>query len=326
MNPHFIKKRSIFILTAFILLLALNLQGCSMLQYHSKTYNRPFVNVIIKHDVEDIHAAKIGIFDFGHSAKLEGLGASLAQITRNYLLSNKVIGQIELIGKQAETDDHCIQIGKTMGYDLIFIGHINDIFYGGINSNSRISISIKIIDVQNKTILWYSKGDMEAEYEELADYIFFIKGSRPAPFPSELGGVLINALLRETVGVDPVKHRKDQTDRLKSFLNVYCQTYENKDIDKLADFFASDALENNRPFHELLPKYRRNLEAVKLFNYQIELMDYYWPADTEKVMVQGEYFVRYLVNGDDLNENRGNISMELIEDGDSYLIKRLSYR
>ena len=40
---------------------------------------------------------------------------------------------------------------------------------------------------------------------------------------------------------------EDQADRLKSFLRLYCRTYESKDIDKLATFFAFDAIENNKP-------------------------------------------------------------------------------
>jgi len=113
--------------------------------------------------------------------------------------------------------------------------------------------------------------------------------------------------------------------KLKSFLRMYCQTCENKDLDKFVTFFTPDAIENNRSFHELLPKYSRNMEMVKLFNYRIELVDYYLLANAEKVMVQGKFFIRYLLHGGTWKENSGSVSMELIESDDSYLIKKLSY-
>jgi hypothetical protein len=199
--------------------------------HHPQTYNRPFINVITKHNLEDIQASSIGIFDFGHSAKIKGLGAGFAQFTKDYLLSKKFIRLIELVNKRAGTVDQCIKISREMGYDLILVGHITEIFYGGINTNSKISISIRIIDVRTKVTLWYAKGYMEGQYEEPADYIFFINGSKAAPFPSELGGLLVKELLNEIKSVGQVQHRKDQANRLESFLRMYCQTYENKDLD-----------------------------------------------------------------------------------------------
>ncbi len=282
-------------------------------------------NVTIKHNLEDIQASSIGIFDFGHSSQLQGLGTSLAQITTDYLLSKKFIRQIELVEKRAGTVDQCIKIGSKMGYDLILVGYISDIFYGGISTSSKISISIRIIDVRTKVTLWHANGHMEGQQEELADYIFFIKESKAAPFPSELGGLLVKELLNEIKSVAQVQHRKDQTDRLKSFLKIYYKAYENKDLDRFTSFFAPDAIENNRSFHELLPKYRRNMEMIESLNYRIELVDYYLLANTEKVMVQGKFFIRYILHGGTWKENTGKLSMELIKNGDSYLIKRLCY-
>ena len=112
---------------------------------------------------------------------------------------------------------------------------------------------------------------------------------------------------------------------MKSFLDIYCQTYESKDLDKFAAFFAPDATENNRPFYELLTKYRRNMEMIESFNYRIELADYFLSAETGNIRIQGKYFTRYLLHGGTWKEKSGNISMELEEDGDSYLVKRLNY-
>lgn len=125
--------------------------------------------------------------------------------------------------------------------------------------------------------------------------------------------------------VSQVKHNVDQTERLKSFLFFYCQSYESKDLDKFAEFFAPDATENNRPFHELLPEYRRNMEMVESLNYRIELVKYSLQPDTGNVKIIGKFFTQYLLHGETLKEKSGNISMELIESGESYLVKRLNY-
>ena len=113
--------------------------------------------------------------------------------------------------------------------------------------------------------------------------------------------------------------------KLKSFLRMYCQTCENKDLDKFVTFFTPDAIENNRSFHELLPKYSRNMEMIESFNYWIELVAYSLQPDTGNVKIKGKFFARYLLHGGTLKENRGNISMELAKSGDSYLVKRLNY-
>ncbi|MBW2572704.1 MAG: hypothetical protein JRE61_10220 [Deltaproteobacteria bacterium] len=111
---------------------------------------------------------------------------------------------------------------------------------------------------------------------------------------------------------------------LKSFLFSYCQTYESKDLDKFAALFTPDALENNRPFNLLLPKYRRNMEMIESFNYRIDLLEYSTRTSTGNILVKGKYFTRFLYE-ETLRENSGNISMELVENGDSYLVKQLNY-
>ncbi len=118
---------------------------------------------------------------------------------------------------------------------------------------------------------------------------------------------------------------QDRKDRLESFLNIYCQTYASKDLDKFATLFTPDATENNSPFLDMLPNYRKNLENIQSFNYRIELIAYSLQADTGTIMIQGKYFTRFLLHEGTWRENSGDISMELIEHGDSYLVKRLIY-
>ena len=117
----------------------------------------------------------------------------------------------------------------------------------------------------------------------------------------------------------------DQAGRLRSFLFLYCRAYESKDLDKFSTFFAHDATENNRAFHEFLPRYRRNFERIKKFNYRIDLDSYTLDTDTGNLKVKGKYFIQYLLNDGTWKENSGIISMELIESENSYLVKRLNY-
>ena len=122
-----------------------------------------------------------------------------------------------------------------------------------------------------------------------------------------------------------VLEKEDPAKRLRTFLNTYCQAYESKNIDKFFTFFAPDASENNRPFNELMPKYRENMEMIDSFKYRIEILAYSTQADTGNVRVQGKFFTQYLLHGGSWKDNSGNISMELVEHGDSFLVKQLNY-
>ena len=118
---------------------------------------------------------------------------------------------------------------------------------------------------------------------------------------------------------------QERKDRLESFLNIYCQAYASKDLDKFATFFTPDATENNTPFQDMLPNYQKNLEKIQSFNYRIELIAYSLQADSGNIRIQGKYFTRFLLHEGTWQENSGDITMELIENGDSYLVKRLIY-
>jgi len=122
-----------------------------------------------------------------------------------------------------------------------------------------------------------------------------------------------------------VKHSANQADQLQSFLFSYCKAYESKDLDKFAAFFTPNATENNKDFHELVSKYRKNMKMIKSFNYRINIVSYSSATNTGSIIVEGKYFIQYLLNEGSWKENSGNISMELIENRDSYLIKRLNY-
>ena len=64
---------------------------------------------------------------------------------------------------------------------------------------------------------------------------------------------------------------------------------------------------------------------IESLNYRIELVAYSLQLDTGNVKIKGKSFARLKLHRGTLKENSGNISMELVESGDSYLIKRLYY-
>jgi len=73
-----------------------------------------------------------------------------------------------------------------------------------------------------------------------------------------------------------------------------------------------------------LPKYRKNMDMIESINYRIDMLNYSLKTSTGNIMIQGKYLTRFLHKGI-LKENNGNISMELIENGGSYLVKQLNY-
>lgn len=167
----------------------------------------------------------------------------------------------------------------------------------------------------------------------------------PSVEVSSVSGKVSSAPEKETPSADAVKEasaepdteqalvaskgnileKEDPAKRLRTFLNTYCQAYESKNLDKFFTFFAPDSSENNRPFHELMPKYRENMEMIDSFKYRIEILAYSTQADTGNVRVQGKFFTQYLLHGGSWKDNSGNISMELAEHGDSFLVKQLNY-
>ena len=122
-----------------------------------------------------------------------------------------------------------------------------------------------------------------------------------------------------------VLEKEDTADRLRTFLNTYCQAYENKNLDKFFTFFAPDASENNQPFQELMPSYRKNMEMIDSFKYRIEILAYSTQPDTGNIRIQGKFFTQYLLHGGSWKDNSGDISMELVAHGDSFLVQQLNY-
>jgi len=156
--------------------------------------------------------------------------------------------------------------------------------------------------------------------------VFLILTGCSTPYQQvEIGSGLSDTQKDNIEAVSRQQEVLDQARRLRSFLFLYCRAYESKDFDKFSAFFAPDATENNRAFHDFLPRYRRNFEKKNSVKYRIDLDSYSTDATTGNIKLKGKYFIQYLFNNGNLKENSGIISMELIKNGDSYLVKRLNY-
>ena len=124
---------------------------------------------------------------------------------------------------------------------------------------------------------------------------------------------------------DDLRNRAVLKERLQSFLEIYCHTYEKKNLEQFITFFASDAKENNKPFHNLLPKYRRNFDVIKFITYRIELQEYKYDDELGTINIEGRFYLEWLPDGTRWRRNTGKIFMALQESGRSFKISRLDY-
>jgi type II secretory pathway predicted ATPase ExeA len=114
--------------------------------------------------------------------------------------------------------------------------------------------------------------------------------------------------------------------RLKAFLNDYCRTYEQKDLDKFSTFFALNAVEKGKPFRFWLSKYRQNFNRIDSLEYNIELERYATQEETGLVKIDGVYHLRAKLSGSkEWRKSSGQISMVLKADGGSFKVVELDY-
>jgi type II secretory pathway predicted ATPase ExeA len=114
--------------------------------------------------------------------------------------------------------------------------------------------------------------------------------------------------------------------RLREFLNKYCRTYEQKNLDKFSSLFASDAIEQGKPFRSWHSKYRQNFNKIDLIKYSIKLERYATQKEAGLIKVDGRYNVRAKLNGSDRwRASSGDISMVLEMDDNSFKVLELDY-
>ena len=146
----------------------------------------------------------------------------------------------------------------------------------------------------------------------------------PVNNPRQLPDTKVAAIEKVNEKNEPVIRQKLK-ERLLSFLEIYCHTYETKDLDHFTTFFAEDAKENNKPFHNLVPKYRRNFDAIEFINYRIEMQKFNYNDENGTIDIEGRFFLEWLPGGTQWKRNSGKIFMKLQDGGTSFKISELSY-
>ena len=137
--------------------------------------------------------------------------------------------------------------------------------------------------------------------------------------------LIVPASKSETAGKAGFAHYDLHT-RLKEFLNEYCRSYEQKDLDKFSSFFALNAVEMGKPFGFWLSKYHQNFNRIDSVEYDIKLEGYTTQEKAGLVKIEGIYYVRTkLVGSKKWLKNSGQIFMVLEEDGNSFKVKQLDY-
>jgi hypothetical protein len=142
--------------------------------------------------------------------------------------------------------------------------------------------------------------------------------------PPQKSGAKV-AALGNSIQNEDLDNRQRLKERLQSFLEVYCHTYETKDLDQFSTFFASNALENDKPFHDLLPKYRHNFNVIEFINYRIELQKFDYDNEFGTVDLEGRFFLEWLPGGSKWRRNSGKIFIKLQDLGSSFKISKLDY-
>lgn len=124
---------------------------------------------------------------------------------------------------------------------------------------------------------------------------------------------------------EETKPEEKLDERIRSFLRIYCQAYEDKNLARFTGFFTADATELDKPFHKLVPEYKENFEEIDSIRYKIELGQYYYTGNSGDIVIHGRFFLTWCKYGSSWQESRGNISMTLFENNESFMIKSLDY-
>jgi TolB-like protein len=114
---------------------------------------------------------------------------------------------VDLTGIMPENIQDAMEVSREKGYDLILLGSVNEYYYGGLSSASKVSISVRVIDVRTESTLGDIVGIMKDRYEERFDYIFYKRESREATSPSLLAAKVMEKILNEITGTPEIPEK-----------------------------------------------------------------------------------------------------------------------
>lgn len=162
----------------------------------------------------------------------------------------------------------------------------------------------------------------------------FEKTPKPAPATkikenrAKTAGFRQEAIASDSRNKPPSTHPtyRDMGQRLYHFLQQYCSTYENRDLDRFAGFFADTAEENGVLFTSLLPAYQNNFNLLEEIHYRVDMTGYSWEVGTDRVQLEGNFKLSWRKKQDTVFHTfNGQILMDLIFEKESLLVSNLSY-
>lgn len=153
------------------------------------------VTVIIRPESTLEYAARLGICDFIHYTTIQGLGNHLAEQVHQELLQRQFVRSIERADRKIVSIDEGISVGREKGYDLILFGEVTEFIFGGLSTQSKVSLSLRIIDPQTTVTLWYVTGSLVDKPRQFLDLILIWRESKEAVSPYLLSGTLLKEIL-----------------------------------------------------------------------------------------------------------------------------------
>ena len=186
------RRISIYAFTAVALFFFMT--GCG------SVYKNPLIDITIQPtEPGNIRANSLGIFNFNYLDEGDNsqLSFAFAEILQAELLKHHFIRVAATTKRSFRDVDQAIEIGRQLGYDLILVGTIDKYYEGMRSSDSEVSITLKIIETQSSTTLWYLTGQMAAKYHPGSDYILFHTDAKPATSPSVLGQSVLKRMAKE---------------------------------------------------------------------------------------------------------------------------------
>ncbi len=188
----------IFMKIVASVVLAFVFLSCASIKPKASKYKKPLVNIYIEpKKPENIIGDSIGIFNFNffNEGQNNQFSLAFAEYVQKELLRRNFIRTIEMTECGYKNIDQAIKFGKIKGYDLILIGTIDKYYTGGLNTDSEVIITIKIIETSSAATLWFMRGQMSGTYSKGSDYIFFQTESKLATSPSILSQLIFNEMI-----------------------------------------------------------------------------------------------------------------------------------
>lgn len=113
--------------------------------------------------------------------------------------------------------------------------------------------------------------------------------------------------------------------RLRAFLDTYCEAYASKNLEKFFTFFTRDATEQGQPVEKMLPVYRETFRIIKTVDYAIRIQAFTTHPQTGKVHVDGLFQAHYELNNGSTGNSSGTVFMDLAQQNEGFRVSNLGY-